>query len=332
MALPYAGLVLQAVRAAHATRYAHLASSTIVIYDHLITLGDELDLIWTGSWSLGKALFLINRYYFLFAVLFNNYGLLWANITDNFCHRFFQWQGWTGWFACALAEVILQMRIYALYFADGKKILILMVICFIITTSTSAAIMGIVLSQLHVASRIPLTNLSFCNSPDIPDYFFTFWIPVLIFESLLCALALFRGFQTFKSTGGLFTSGRHLVKVLIRDSIMYFLIMFATYLTSLLVWVVGPIDLLEIPIGFTVALSCVLGNRVILNVLNVKRADQNLERNGPRGRTDAHPPDAAEGSFSPSGVPSAGHLSNVEMFQLRSLRSHHSSHGRSVVV
>lgn len=77
--------------------------------------------------------------------------------------------------------------------------------------------------------------------------------------------------------------------------------MFATYLVNMLIWMLGPTDLLEIPIGFTVAFSCVLGNRVILNV---KRA----RREGEREREYASTPVAPEES-------------SVEMVQLQSLRS-----------
>lgn len=304
-----------------------MASSAIIVYDHLITLDDELDLIWSGPWTVGKGLFILNRYYFLLSVFVNNYGLLWAKLNDNFCLRFFQWQGWTGWFACALAEVILQMRIYALFFHE-RRVHIIMITCFVLTASASAAIMGYVLTHIDVLSRIPFTDVTFCFSPNIPDWFFAFWIPILVFESLLCALALLRGFQTFRTDQGIFQSSRYLVRILVRDSIMYFLIMFVTYLTNLLVWVVGPVSLLEIPIGFTVALSCALGNRVILNV---RKANREAEQNGVN--VDGRPFTIEQFSSlsAPPRSPGEG-LTDDDMIRLRSLRSHHSSSGRSRIV
>ncbi|KAL0564131.1 hypothetical protein V5O48_017922 [Marasmius crinis-equi] len=46
--------------------------------------------------------------------------------------------------------------------------------------------------------------------------------------------------------------------------------MFATYLTNLLVWSAN-LDLVEVPAGWSIAMSCVLGNRVILNVRRIGR-------------------------------------------------------------
>ncbi|KAF8828248.1 hypothetical protein HHX47_DHR4000594 [Lentinula edodes] len=67
-------IIQDAVKDVYASRYASLAASVIIVYDHLITLDNEFDLIWKSSWSIGKGLFIINRYYSLASVVANNYG------------------------------------------------------------------------------------------------------------------------------------------------------------------------------------------------------------------------------------------------------------------
>lgn len=47
---------------------------------------------------------------------------------------------------------------------------------------------------------------------------------MLAFEGLLCVLALIRGFQTYRTKGSLFHSSRQLLGILIRDSVLYFLV------------------------------------------------------------------------------------------------------------
>ncbi|PPQ68733.1 hypothetical protein CVT24_007560 [Panaeolus cyanescens] len=284
------------------TRYAQLGSSVIIVFDHILTFGDEIELIWQSPWSLGKALFILNRYYCLAAVIFNNYGFFSTTLTDSVivsiyirdalhyltsddpprslfapmnvmysCQRFFDWQGWTGLIACMLAEGILQMRLYALY-SLNKKVLAVMLSTFVVSTAVAAWIMHSALSTIK-ATATPLLGGAgmFCVPSNVPKNFYTFWIPMLAFECLLCVLALIRGFQTFRSGGSLFQSGRKLVGVLIRDSIFYFLIICATYLTCLLVWIAAPVTLLEVPIGFSLAMSCVLSNRIVLNVRQVSQ-------------------------------------------------------------
>jgi hypothetical protein len=145
-----------------------------------------------------------------------------------------------------------------------------MVVSFLATSACSAVIMGNVLSEVTMQSNF-IPGLPFCIPFDVPGYLYAFWIPILAFESLLCGMALFRGFQAFHYRQSVFQSGRHLVTLLLRDSIVYFLIIFITYLTNLLLWSTGQIGLIEIPAAFTVAMSCVMGNRLILNVRRMKR-------------------------------------------------------------
>ncbi|KAJ3729868.1 hypothetical protein C8R42DRAFT_177001 [Lentinula raphanica] len=287
-------LLEEVFRDVYATRYASLAASTIIIYDHLITLDNEFDLIWKSPWSIGKGLFIINRYYTLASVFANNYALFGTSINASVSgrRRFYHWQGWTGLIACMIAETILQMRLYALYFLN-KRILCLMVGSFIITSASAATIMSIAIT---------------------PSWFFSFWIPILAFETLLCLLALIRGFRTHGNSGYPVRSdlGKRLVSLLIRDSVRYYVVMFTTYLTCLLVWVIN-IKLLEVPIGFSIAFSCVLGNRVILNVRKVNQ--EMKEDSEPSMRNGKHNNDV-DYEEQESDI-----ITDYEMAQLRSLRA-----------
>ena len=73
--------------------------------------------------------------------------------------------------------------------------------------------------------------------------------------------------------------------------------------------------LLEVPIGFTLAMSCVLANRV---VLNVRRAGQVVNLTESRKPMTGQEHDEHDGSSC-----SRGALSRHEMVQLRSMRSDH---------
>jgi hypothetical protein len=212
------------------------------------------------------------------------------------------------------------MRLYALYYLN-KRILALMVGSFLLASAAAATVMGIVLQQLTAEFvDLPSLRTPFCVPFVHVPYFYAYWIPSLTFESLLCMLALVRGFQVYRERGYPFQSGQNLVVILIRDSVCYYTVMFATYLTCLLVWVVN-IDLLEIPIVFTIAFSCVLGNRVILNV---KRAKQEIDES--RANADAaneRGGTKSSESDSDSHVPrqESDTLTDFEMVQLRTMRA-----------
>ncbi|KAF9254445.1 hypothetical protein L218DRAFT_968146 [Marasmius fiardii PR-910] len=329
----------QAIHAIQPSRYSELMSSTLIIFDHLITLGDEIELIWGSSWSPGKLLFLINRYYTFASVIVNNYAVFASSHSNSFCLRFFQWQGWTGLIACLISESILQMRLYALY-SLNRKVLIMMVGTFLLTSATAAAIMGIVLSKLTAISMTLRPGLSVCVPLTISSEFYSFWIPILTFETVLCCLALFRGYQTFRTSGSPFQSGRKLVGMLIRDSVVYFLIMFAIYLINLLVFATR-LYFIEAAIGWSIALSCVLGNRVMLNVRKeIEHPQPQVHRSPYDTRNSTHDTNHTSQSRSSKGWSMRGKgrknelaieveyesetLTDLEMAQLRSMQEENS--------
>ncbi|KAI5832038.1 hypothetical protein K523DRAFT_350195 [Schizophyllum commune Tattone D] len=298
-----------------ATHCAHVASSTIIVLDHLITLDDEIQLIWKSSWSLGKILFMFNRYFGLASVVVNLYGLFTPSLTDSLyvcnCYydpiidaaglNYFRWQGATGVAVCVVSEIILLMRLYVLYLLN-KRILIVMLVGFVISSGFAAAIMGLVMQRVN-AVVVTLPGLKpMCVPGNVSSKFYTYWIPFLGFESLLCALALYRGFQTYRMDNASYTSSRLLIRILIRDSVMYYLAVFATYFTNMLMWAAAPPSLLELPIGFAVAVSCVLGNRMMFNIrqasLDTQRTKLPVRSPSSAGRNCSSP---TSGRYSASG-------------------------------
>ncbi|KIK52143.1 hypothetical protein GYMLUDRAFT_251492 [Collybiopsis luxurians FD-317 M1] len=217
---------------------------------------------------------------------------------DSSCLRFYYWQGYSGVIACMIAEAILQMRLYALY-SLNRKILYLMIGCFILSSATSIAVVNFVLANIQTASHL-IPGFPFCFPINIPRYFYALWIPILAFETVLFVLAAFQGYLNYRLDGFAFRSEERLVKILIRDSIIYYGVVLVTYLACLLVMVIN-VNFFEVPIPFSLALSCTFGNRTILNVREAHRdAHQTMAvASGPRRPTTDTPVGKALGTNSP---------------------------------
>jgi len=177
--------------------------------------------------------------------------------------------------------------------------------------------MGSVLSKMTATVINLPADGTFCYASDIASNFYMFWIPLLAFECLLCGLALIKGFQTLRNRRSVLSSGRFLIRILVRDSIVYFLAICATYLSSLLIWMLAPITLMEVPVGFTLAMSCVLANRVLFNVREVGSKVKTFSESR---RPVNHKSDQSMIDMS---FCSPGTLSQFEMGQLRSMRMAH---------
>lgn len=69
---------------------------------------------------------------------------------------------------------------------------------------------------------VVLLGVPTCMPTNIPKYLYAFWIPILAFETLLCGLAVFRGFQNIRLRPSIYYSGKEIVDVLLRDSVVYY--------------------------------------------------------------------------------------------------------------
>jgi len=245
----------------------------VVFYDLVITMDQEIEQIWEARWSVGKVFYLINRYYTLFTAIFNDYVVFSPNISDEMCLHWFRWQGATGIITVATTEAILSLRLYALWALD-KKVLAIIIASFSISLTVSAALVANGMAKISATSSA-IPGLPFCTRTPPPNSFFRFWFPILVSETVLFALAAVRGIQTYRKLLGSFRK-QPLLKVLIRDSFLYYLVVFATYLCSAIIFVTGTDTQMECVICFAVAMASVMGNRLCLNI-RVLAQDSDIE-------------------------------------------------------
>jgi len=133
---------------------------------------------------------------------------------------------------------ILQIRVYALY-SLNRKILTFMLCLYAITASVGAwsAFDNVVKAKctcigkrkFHAetnhttqATAIEIPGGRACTFPLLLPNSYAIWIPQFIFETILCVLVLYKGYLTFKESLYFQTRGSLLVKILIRDSVLYF--------------------------------------------------------------------------------------------------------------
>uniref|UniRef100_A0A8H8CF31 DUF6533 domain-containing protein n=1 Tax=Psilocybe cubensis TaxID=181762 RepID=A0A8H8CF31_PSICU len=56
-------LYIQLLKDSKSTSYVGAAALTVAIVDQIMTLPQEIDLVWKEKWSLSKALYLWSRYF-----------------------------------------------------------------------------------------------------------------------------------------------------------------------------------------------------------------------------------------------------------------------------
>jgi len=152
----------------------------------------------------------------------------------------------------------MQIRIWALYHGSSR------VLTFMLITFFSEVIAMTTIFTLLVSGTVVVSAADTCVFVKVPNLGVIFWVPSLIFETLLLSLAGFTGFMILWRTRR--WNMNRLIHIFMRDNILYFLCTITAYLiTAILLLKISPV-LDNIPNAFTITLTCILGSRLMLNL------------------------------------------------------------------
>ncbi|KAG8863484.1 hypothetical protein FRB96_008224 [Tulasnella sp. 330] len=224
----------QTVTDIQASRYLAVAGFIVLIYDHLSTFSDEVQLIWRKPLSLVSILFLINRYTVPVIIAIDMYdkGGLARNLSDSSNFQVLSF---------AVTHALVALRVRALW-GNRKWINALIIAMGTIYFTSTMVIDNVVDSQAFV--------------------------PALAFESMLFLLTLGKAIQDRRRD--LSFSG--VAGVLIRDGILYFLVISSCSVFNIVVWSSLRPSLVALAKYFTFSFVNVMASRLVLN-LRALRAD-----------------------------------------------------------
>ncbi|KAK0202633.1 hypothetical protein DFS33DRAFT_1385008 [Desarmillaria ectypa] len=259
---------------ARAERNAYLACAALILYEYFLQLDAEIVFFWQQRWSLAKALFLWSRYYGLAFNISNAIVFMQPHPSMKLCiivhshiyqsegNTFFHWQNTGASLQVITSHVILELRLYAMYQSSGYILTL-----FVFLTFGEALAMGLVFgipNQNLVGTNEPFTGLFICADADPMDgshWVVYYWMSILIIESTLFSLALWKAWQHRPSA-----QGSKLMQQLTRDSAMYFAVLFCIYLANLIMWIRNRITLDELMTAFSFVISSIFANRLVISV------------------------------------------------------------------
>ncbi|KAG8766812.1 hypothetical protein FRC12_006634 [Ceratobasidium sp. 428] len=239
--------------------YCEIASLVFLLYDHVITIDQEVERIWKAPWSLPKVLFLFNRYTGPISLLVNT-TIFTSEAPYDVCRRWIHFEGAAGITAMASVEMIMIFRLYALY-RRSKTMLALLILGFLGNIGAMSVLMQLGLERITIFQR-PGHWYKGCHPVGLPNFFWAYYVSPLIFETILLALTL------YKTLGHIRAKVTHtpVIKLFFRDGVAYFAVIFCTLLSNALIWMLAPPGLLESGIGLAIAMPTVMGSRLLLNL------------------------------------------------------------------
>lgn len=225
----------------------------LMVYDHALTFGREVEWIWTLKWRLPKVLFLINRYITSPLILVIGLANLVFPVALSTCNVIVHLSPWVTILSFAISEAVLVIRVCALY--AQRKIFVRLLVGFYALDMIAVIVNSSFLTQ----ETIPTYFYEFlpgCWSYILRTDLYSFWIPFAILDGIVALCTVYRVFM--------FRDCRSpTVSLLARDSIVYYVIIFVTLIVNEVSFRIGlNFDLMIV----SECIACISISRMMMNI------------------------------------------------------------------
>ncbi|KAG1746987.1 hypothetical protein EDD22DRAFT_274318 [Suillus occidentalis] len=208
--------------------YWIVAAAVVVVYDWVLTTGQEIELIWRQRWSLMTVLYLVIRYigipYSVASILPN---MMFVSLTDAVSNILAYTANGTDVVITAMLGVIMIARLHAMYQGSRTK-LIFLVVTFLTINIACLVLMVIGLKNL-VAEEGILSGMHMCGYSymgDTPLLFSMTWILNTVWEVFALCLSVWIAVKHFRELRRLGPSTGSTIgdcfRVLIKSHVLYF--------------------------------------------------------------------------------------------------------------
>lgn len=179
--------------------YFIVAASAGVMYDWVLTFGDEVELIWRQHWSLMTGLYLSARY---LGIIYAIIGLLiyvpTISLTDAGCHIVYVTSNSMITVVNAILGVIMIARLHAMY----QRRMMLIFLCAILLSVTIASGVTITIITMHMSEEefvLSGTYQCYVNFGDNANLSYSiYWMFITAWEVLALCLAIWIAVKHFR--------------------------------------------------------------------------------------------------------------------------------------
>lgn len=264
-ALAYEEAFVHAAHTVWVTRICQLCPCIIFCYDYLLTLDREVEFIWRRPMRSSNVLYIIVRFGGGALMFLTTSAFMSSHTSKEFCSLFLKAQGWPSFCILWAVQLILQLRVYALY-RRSRAVLIAMAVGFTVEVIVMSMFLGIGMAETTNTNE-PIPNIRICSVTHAPSVLAYVWLPDIIFGTFLFVLAARVGIQRSKSGFNIFRMQRKdLVDALVYGNVHYFFCILVANAVNTGIWQGLGHDWFEAPEGFAAVIEIILGCRMVLDL------------------------------------------------------------------
>ncbi|KAJ6613194.1 hypothetical protein B0H10DRAFT_2049864 [Mycena sp. CBHHK59/15] len=243
------------------SRYLILVPFTILLYDYVLTLDQEVARFWCKGLTWGSFFFYLNRYTSLFGtipILVEFFLTTTDPSKKAMCKGFESYHQYFALLSQVMVAIMLIMRTYALY--ERKKI----VLAFTILVTVGAAAFALWVLFTGVTHDTLSSELRAFGCPSATPHDTNLrtaaaWSGLLIFDVMIFSLTLYKALTHHARRGDLLT-------VLIRDGSVYFSLMIVSNACNIGTYTMSGPLLSGSATSLTNVVSSVMISRLMLNL------------------------------------------------------------------
>ncbi|KAF8159258.1 hypothetical protein B0H34DRAFT_396508 [Crassisporium funariophilum] len=247
-----------------ATKYTTVASATVLVWDMALTLDIEISRVWLARKSLGTTLFFLNRYIPPALFTFDLYSQFVTSPTIEVCKQYELSSTIMDLVSIAVIEAVLVMRTHALY--QNRSLLALLSCLGVVSIINMLTCFLIV---FRYETFIPASLIGFkgclsgCTSSLCQPLLIAFWIPFFLLETLVFSLTAWKSYKSYTTMK--LNGSSNLMAVLMRDGVLYYIVIMSVSICNFLIWIVDPFAS-YLAVGLLKSLQATICSRLLLNL------------------------------------------------------------------
>jgi len=197
----------------------------LLAYDHLITLDKEIEWIWTLKWRLPKMLFVTNRYVITSLLFLESMPSYIFPVSISFCRFYAVAASLIPIFSLGTAELLIIVRVCSLY--NNRKLFVWSLRGLLFVGLIGALVIAVSVMRTY-QTILAYKFLPGCAraGPDV-NIGWIIWAIFLVLEGIYMLLTAYKVLSYRKTMN-------QTVTLLARDSIVYFVLIFASMMVNLI--------------------------------------------------------------------------------------------------
>ncbi|KAJ7749466.1 hypothetical protein B0H16DRAFT_1888172 [Mycena metata] len=246
------------------TRHISAAGYVVLLYDHLLTLDDEVKYVWSAPTTLAKVLFLVLRYLvllFMTGETITRNGVVIVPMSDLVCKAWTSFATYAGWISVAISNFLVLLRIWTTL-PRGHRFVLWSLGFFITIQVVNFSVTTWVITNMNAVLYFDVTVglCSFSSKPSVVGL----WAPGLAFEIVVFASVCWNTLDRPRATDPADPEG-NITRIFFRDGVVYFVIITSLRVANAVIAVVAPISSIFIIVFFIWSGVTVTTSRLIIN-------------------------------------------------------------------